>query len=256
MRDAYLQRIRTVSGVEERVLLEVLRSGRSATGLNRPQAVGPGTPTSGATESRITANAVIAAHDSLPVTEILRSVLPQEVELLRLLLLVPELQPRIVDAIGPDQLPSTVARELFRAVVFAREPNDEGVRPPFSLSNLVQNLDDETASLAQALLAKREPDPRRLSEADLAYEVERLVIDLEERALDERSEFIQAQLAEAEQATDSSTFERLLRESQAINEQRLSLHRRRDQTSLLGRPGPTGSAATQPPIEPVSVSNP
>src|SRR5262245_34408310 len=36
MRDAYLQRIRTVSGVEERVLLEVLRSGRSATGLSKP----------------------------------------------------------------------------------------------------------------------------------------------------------------------------------------------------------------------------
>ena len=256
MRDAYLQRIRTVSGVEERVLLEVLRSGRSATGLSRPQAVGPGS--SAAQDSRITADAVIGARDSLPVTEILRSVLPQEAELLRLLLLVPELQPRIVDAVGPDQLPNTVARELFRAVVLAREPNDEGVRPLFSLSALMQGLDDETASLAQALLAKREPDPRRLSDADLAYEVERLVIDLEERALDERSEFTQAALAEAEQAGEDETFRRLLRESQTINEQRLSLHRRRDQTSLLGRPGstgPGGSGATNPPIEPVSVSN-
>ena len=36
MRDGWLQRVRQVSGVEERVLLEVLRGGRSATGLARP----------------------------------------------------------------------------------------------------------------------------------------------------------------------------------------------------------------------------
>ena len=36
MRDGWLQRVRQVSGVEERVLLEVLRGGRSATGLAAP----------------------------------------------------------------------------------------------------------------------------------------------------------------------------------------------------------------------------
>ena len=50
-----------------------------------------------------------------------------------------------VDSIGPDQLPSTVARELFRAVVLAREPDDHGVHPPFSLTALVAALDPETA---------------------------------------------------------------------------------------------------------------
>ena len=114
-------------------------------------------------------------RDSLPVSEILRGVLPQEAEFLRLLLLVPELQLRIVDSIGPDQLPSTVARELFRAVVLAREPNDEGVHPPFSLTALIQGLDPETASLAQARRSRAAiPNPRDLSEADLAYELERL----------------------------------------------------------------------------------
>ncbi len=241
MRDAYLQLIHRVSGVEERVLLEVLRGNRlgGASGLagsSHGQGAGFGGGSDGgaaAREGRFTADAVITSADSLPVSEILRGVLPQEAEFLRLLLLVPELQLRIVDAIGPDQLPSTVARELFRAVVLAREPNDEGVHPPFSLTALIQGLDPETASLAQAVIARRDPNPRTLSDADLAYEVERLTIDLEERSLDERADYISSALAEAEQGTDRASIDQLLRESQAMNEQRKSLHRRRDQTHLL-----------------------
>ena len=126
-----------------------------------------------------------------------------------------------------------MARELFRAIVLAREPNDEGVHPPFSLTALVQALDPETASLAQAVIARREPNPRALSDADLAYEVERLTIDLEERSLDERADYIASALAEAEQAADRASIDQLLRESQAMNDQRKSLHRRRDQTHLL-----------------------
>ena len=257
MRDAYLQLVHRASGVEERVLLEVLRGTRlggasglaaqpgriTATGIAGGKAfVGqnPGIRADGAagSEGRFTADAVIAAADSLPITEILRGVLPQEAEFLRLLLLVPELQLRVVDAIGPDQLPSTVARELFRAVIKAREPNDAGVHPPFSLTALIQGLDPETASLAQAVIARRDPNPRALSEADLAYELERLTIDLEERSLDERADYIASALAEAEQAAAGDTearasIDRLLRESQAMNDQRKSLHRRRDQTHLL-----------------------
>jgi len=197
---------------------------------------------------------VISAADSLPIGDILKGVLPQEAELLRLALLVPEIQLKLVDAIGPDQLPSTVARELFRAVVLAREPNDEGVHPPFSLSALVQALDPETAALAQAVVARRDPNPRELSQAELAYEIERLTIDLEERALDERSEYVQSALAEAEQAVREAgtggdatartsseaareSMDQLVRESQAINDKRRSLHRRREQTRLLARPG-------------------
>jgi hypothetical protein len=236
MRDAYLQLVRQASGVEERVLLEVLRGTRvgGASGLAQLGVMAPRDHAEGhGGESRISAESVIGSADALPVTEILRGVLPQEAELLRLLLLVPEFQLRIVDAIGPDQLPSTVARELFRAVVLAREPDDAGVHPPFSLTALVQSLDPETAALAQAVLARRDPNPRDLSEADLAYEVDRLTIDLEERALDERSEYLQSALAEAEGSGDRSTVDQLVRESQGMNDQRLSLHRRRDQTKLI-----------------------
>jgi DNA primase len=230
MRDGWLQRVRQVSGVEERVLLEVLRGGRSATGL--APADGPQAGAAG----RITVESVTSAPDALRLTDILRDILPQEQELLRLMLLVPEVQPKITDAIGPDQLPNTVARELFRAIVLAREPDDAGVRPPFSLTELVGALDPETAALAQALMARREPNPRALSQQELAYEVERLIIDLEERALDERSEFTQNALAEAEQAGDAQTARRLVLESQAINDQRRSLNRRREQTRLLTSP--------------------
>src|SRR5690349_1359471 len=248
MRDAYLQLVHRASGVEERVLLEVLRGGRigGASGL----APGAG-PTTGARVassvvdggSRISAEAIIGAADSLPVAEILRGVLPQEAEFLRLLLLVPELQLKIVDSIGPDQLPSTVARELFRAVVLAREPNDDGVHPPFSLTALVGSLDPETASLAQAVIARRDPNPRELSQAELDYELERLTFDLEERARDERADYSAAAIAEAEQARPEDaeardSIDQLLRVSQALNEQRKSLHRRRDQTRLLARPTP------------------
>jgi DNA primase catalytic core len=243
MRDAYLQLVRQASGVEERVLLEVLRGGRvgGASGLANVSRGGLPGAGAGATasgnardgEGRINARSVLDSADALPVAEILRGVLPQEAELLRLLLLVPEAQLKIVDVIGPDQLPSTVARELFRAVVLAREPDDAGVHPPFSLTALVQSLDPETAALAQAVLAKSQPNPRDLTEGDLAYEIERLTIDLEERALDERSEYLQSALAEAEQSGNRTAIDQLVRESQGMNDQRKSLHRRRDQTRLI-----------------------
>ena len=246
MRDAYLQLVHRVSGVEERVLLDVLRGARvgGASGLaSTGMAVGPGrgarfAGTASDGGSRISAEAIVSAADSLPVAEILRGVLPQEAEFLRLLLLVPEIQLRAVDVVGPDQLPSTVARELFRAVVLAREPNDAGVHPPFSLTALVQGLDPETAALAQAVIARRDPNPRDLSEAELTYELDRLTIDLEERSLDERADYIASALAEAEQSADRDSIDQLLRESQLMNETRKSLHRRRDQTRLLARPTP------------------
>ena len=74
---------------------------------------------------------MLASPDALPINDILRAVTPVEAELLRLLLLVPDLQLRVVEELGPDQLPSTVARELFRAIVLQRESNDQGVHPPF-----------------------------------------------------------------------------------------------------------------------------
>jgi DNA primase len=226
MRDAYLGRVRQVSGVEERVLLEVLHrpvpAGRPGLGRDRDG-------------SRITAQAVTSSPDALPVTEILRSISKGERDLLRLLLLRPEDQLRVVDRLGPDQLPSTVARELYRAIVLQRAPNDEGVHPAFDSTALLAALDEETAALVRALYAMDGPSPHDLDQADVDYEIERLLLDLEEDGLEQRHDYTQEALAEAERAADRPTVDRLLLELRFLNEARRSLDRRRDQTRYLGR---------------------
>jgi DNA primase len=219
-RDEALGQVRLASGVEDRVLRQVLdRPARN------PINQSPGT--------RITADAVLASPDALPIHDILRAITPVESELLRLLLLVPDQQLRVVDELGPDQLPSTVARELFRAIVFQRAPDDHGVHPPFDSAALLLGLDDETAALARALYAKQGPDARGLDPAHLDYEITRLLLELEDDQLRERSDYNEAAQGEAERAGDREAIERLLLERRQINEARLSLDRRRDQTRLL-----------------------
>lgn len=227
-RDEALGEVRRVSGVEERVLLQVLeRPARNPISQGRSSGDGH------RGESRITADAVLSSPDALPVHDILRAITPVESELLRLLLLVPDEQLRVVDELGPDQLPSTVARELFRALVLQRAPNDQGIHPPFRWEELLQGLDDETAALARALVAKPGPDPRGLGASQLDYEVSRLQLELEHDVLHERSDYNEAAQGEAERAGDREAISRLLLERRQINEARLSLDRRRDQTRLL-----------------------
>ncbi len=224
-RDEALQEVRRVSGVEERVLRQVLE--------RRMAAVGPGRNGVG---TRITADAVLASPDALPVDDILRAVTPVESELLRLLLLVPDQQVRVADELGPDQLPSTLARELYRAIVLQRAPNDQGVHPPFDGAALLLAVDDETASLARALYAKSGPDPRTLEPRQLAYEIARLLLELEDDQLRARSDYNEAAQAEAERDGDTDSIDRLLLERRQINEARRSLDRRIDATRLLARP--------------------
>jgi DNA primase len=221
-RDEALQEVRRVSGVEERVLRQVLDRRIAAAG-------GVGPRRGSESQTRITADAVLASPDALPVGDILRAVSPVEAELLRLLLLLPEEQLRVVDQLGPDQLPSTLARELYRAIVLARAPDDQGVHPAFDRASLLLGLDEETRSLAHALLALQRPIPE-------AREVARLLLDLEDDLIRERSEFNESALAEAERAADIESIERLLLERRHINESRKSIDRRREDTRLLARP--------------------
>jgi hypothetical protein len=179
------------------------------------------------------ADAILSSPDALPIGAILRAVTPVEAELLRLLLLVPDQQLRVVDELGPDQLPSTVARELFRAIVLQRAPNDQGIHPPFDGAALLLALDDETAAFARALYAKPGPDPRELASGRLDYDVSRLLIELEDDQLRDRSDYNEAAQGEAERADDREAIARLMLERRQINEARLSLDRRRDQTRLL-----------------------
>jgi hypothetical protein len=223
LRDAYLGRVRQVSGVEERTLLEAMHRRQL-----REQAIGDG-------RERFSAAAVVRAADALPVNDILRGVSRTEQELLRLVLLVPEAHDTILDGLGPDRLPSQVARELYRAVVFARQRSDEGIRPPFVLSEVLDRLDEESRALGQALVSRPGPNPRELSDRGLAYEIERLMLELDDDDWQARSAWNRDAMGEAERERDAQEIDRLTHERRLLNEQRRSLDRRRDQTRLLAR---------------------
>jgi len=230
MRDTYLAAVRQASGVEERTLRESLAR------LERfPQRARP--------EGRFTADAVLAAPDALPVDDILRAITPEEAELLRIALLVPESHDRVLDALGPDALPSQLARELFRAIVAGRAPDDHGIRPPFSVSALRDSLDVETRTLADAVMSRGGPSPRELDDRDLAYDIERLVLELEFDALAGRMAWLADEQADAERRGDREEVQRLLLIQRDIHEQRRSLDRRRAETRLLARPAAVGSAS-------------
>jgi DNA primase len=219
MRDAYLQTIHRVSGVEERTVLEVLHQ--------RPEAV--------AVHGRITADAVIGAADALPVDRILQAITPVEEELLRLILLVPDQQLRAGDEIGPDQLPSTPARELFRAIVLSRAANDQGVHPPFSMSSLMAGLDDEIRALAQAILARPSPDLARISAERITYAVDRCLLRLERLRLDERADWVGAELLAAESRGERESVTRLIDLQRQTNESRRAVDRQIEQATVLVR---------------------
>jgi DNA primase len=223
LRDAYLARVRQVSGVEERTLIEAMHRRQD----RERDARGSG--------DRFTAAAVTNAPDALPVTEILRGVSRTEQELLRLVLLVPEAHDELLDGVGPDRMASQVAREVFRAVVLARGRDDHGVRPPFSLPAILDGLDDESRALGQALISRPGPNPRDLGDRAIAYEIDRLILELDDVEWQERSGYNRDAMAEAERDGDTGVFERLMQERRHLNEQRRSLDRRRDQTRLLGR---------------------
>jgi DNA primase len=221
MRDAYLQKIHAVSGIEERSVLEI---------LHRKPA-----PGSGAAAGRITADAVLASADALPVDQILRAITPVEEELLRLLMLAPDQQPRATDEIGPDQLPSTPARELFRAIVLQRAPDDHGVRPPFSMSALMAGLDDETRATAQAILAKPSPDLAFVASERIVYAVDRCLLQLERIKLDERADWVGGELLAAESRGDRDVVGQLIKLQLANNEARRSVDRQIEQATVLVR---------------------
>ena len=229
LRDAYLQRVHQVSGVEERTLLEAMHRRQL-----RDQ-----DPRDG--RERFSAAAVIQAADALPVNDILRGVSRTEQELLRLILLVPETHDAVLDGLGPDRLPSQVARELYRAIVIARERNEQGVRPPYVLTDILDGLDEESRALGQAVASRPGPNPRELTDHSLTYEIERLILELDDVDWQDRSAWNRDAMGEAERDNDREAIDRLSLERRLLNEQRRSLDRRRDQTRLLARSAvPTG----------------
>ena len=150
----------------------------------------------------------------------------------------------MVDELAPDQLPSTVARELFRAIVEMRAPSDAGVAGPFDRGKLLESLDEETRALAITLMTREAADWSEVSESRIGKAIDGLILELEADRLEARIEWNRAEQAEAERSGDRETTDRLLREARLIDEQRRSLDRRREQSRLHARSTPTTTAVS------------
>jgi DNA primase len=246
VRDGYVRLLAQRAAVDDRVIVEALA--HAARGQANAPAV---TAHAGA---RLTLDAVKAAGEGIAPDDVLRAITLVEAELLRLLLLVPDQQPRVVDELGPDQLPSALARELFRAIVAAREPSDAGIVPPWDRDAFLAALDEETYALALALYARRGPDPSTLPAERLAYLVANALLDLEAERIRERSDFNRAAQADAELRADRGAIAALLAQEREINEERRSLDRRREQTRLLTRAPAPPVPAPAPRAEPVGAA--
>jgi DNA primase catalytic core len=239
-RDGYLSHLARRSGVDERTLLEALHR---APRLEAGRAVGPGRPGEGTDHggARLTVEAVRAAQEQISPDEVVRSITAVEAELLQIMLLVPDEQPRVAIALRESSLdlPSTVARELYRAILTQRGLNGEAgvfAEPaPFERGRLLEALDPETRALAIALYARSGPDPAQLPPERIVYAIDKCLLTLEADQLEQRIAYTQAEQADAELRGDEEAMNRLLQQERQYHEARRSLDRRSEQTRLLAR---------------------
>jgi len=187
-----------------------------------------------AAADRFTADAVTRAPDALPVTEILRGVSGPSRSCCAWSSWSRRPTTPCSTAWG-GPLPTQVARELYRAGRDRPRSRRHGVRPAFSLATILDGLDEESRALGQALISRPGPDPRSLGQKPLAYEIERLVLELEDSEWQDRSAWNRDAMSEAERDGEADLVDRLTLERRMLNEQRNSLDKRRDQTRLLGR---------------------
>jgi DNA primase len=236
LRDGYLQRLRQVSGVEERVLLEALHrapdGGRGVPGAGVGGGRGAGGPADG---GRISADAVMASPDAFDPRAVLRAITPVERELLRFLLLAPELQAETAERLAPSDLPSTPARELWAAMLAVRAAG------PYTSEAVYARLDAETQALMAALLGGTGAAALAATggrpAADVAEQgIGQCLLRLELDRLEERDRWTRVELAEAERAGDRAAVDRHMTEISHHNESRRALHRRLEQASLLAKP--------------------
>jgi DNA primase len=232
MRDSYLQTLARRTGVEERVLLEALRA-PVPVGQAGADARGGSSGGSG----RFTADAVMSAPDTIDTKAELKSLTRDEARLLRLLLLVPEQQERVAEALAAQhaQLPSTPGRELLAAMIADRARDSEaGGAGRFERGRFLDALPPELHGLAIAVYADRGPnDPTTLDTDHVRNGVDQCLLALEADRLEEEIRFNAGELVEAQAATDSQTIARLLEIQRNLYESRNSLDRRREAVSNL-----------------------
>jgi DNA primase len=229
-RDAYLQLLARRSGVEERVLLEVLhRTDRRAVGPGGRRSEGAGEH-SGA---KLSVEAILAARGGVDPERILASLSSVEQTLLRLLLLYPEQQKRVLGRLVATDLPTTPARELWKAIEAARGASDGA----FVRERYLEQLDPELRAIVIALLARREPID--LDGQLAAQAVDQCLLRLERARIDERVDHLRAELADAEARGDADARRVLLEQTRTHETERADIDRRIDQRSLLSRAVPS-----------------
>jgi DNA primase len=241
VRDSYLQTLARRTGVEERVLLEAMRAPAAEGKFGSGGAGGSGgSAGSAGSGGRFTAEAVMSAPDTIDTKAELKSLMLEEGRLLRLLLLVPEMQDRVAETLAAQnaQLPSTPARELFAAMLADREHNREaGGTGSFERMRFLDSLDPELRGLAVALYAERGPSPNDLDVKRVRIGVDQCLLALEADRLEEEIRFNSGEIVEAQATGNLPEVARLLEIQRHLNESRRSLDRRKQDTSLLTTAG-------------------
>jgi non-ribosomal peptide synthetase component F len=103
------------------------------------------------------------------------------------------------------------------------------------MSALMAGLDDETRATAQAILARGGPDLANVPSDRIAYAVDRCLLQLERSRLDERADWVAAELISAEGRGDREVVGQLLILQRQNNEQRRSVDRQIEQATVLVR---------------------
>ena len=230
VRDEAVQALGRRTGVKDSVLLEALRAPVAAkSGWSDPASAG-----------RFTAEAVMAAPDSIDVAGELKALTLEESRLLRLLLLVPEQQERVAETLRVQgaSLPSTPARELLSAMLADREKDrDAGGPGRFERGRFLDSLPAELHGLAIALYAERGPDPNELAGDRVRIGVDQCLLALEADRLKAQMEFVSAEIVEAEASGDLVAKAALLETNRNLYEALKSLGRRRQDSSILTSAG-------------------
>ena len=198
--------------------------------------------------ARITLDAVRAAAESVDPDDVFKSFTPVEIDLLRLILLIPEMQARLEDQLGPRSCRapsrgSCTPRSSPTVGAGPRPPAIPTVRGGSSGAGSSRRWTRKTRALALGLYALERPDPRNLPAQRVIYNIEKCLLTLEADRLEERSDWNQAEQADAELREDQEAMARILAEERQINEARRSLDRRIEQTRLLTRPASAAAAS-------------
>jgi hypothetical protein len=180
---------------------------------------------------------VLSSPDALDPEAVARTLEPVESGLLRLLLVRPYLRNLVEGRLSAADFVTTPARELWARI-------EATPAAGFDRAAFVDGLDPTLAAVARTLFARNDPLPD--DEIALGQAIEQSLLALERNVINERLEFVRAELSEAESADDEQAAARLRRDVLELQARRLELDRRREQTTVLTNRRPTSTRTPTP----------